>query len=244
MFSFLKSAWDAALSFVYPPVCQICAKERATALEGYVGGKCWSDLRFVTAPFCERCGVPFEGDITHSFICQNCEGEKFGFSFARSAVVANPLILQVIGSYKYKRAVWFEPFLGDLLTRRAAPSLAAQKWDLIVPVPLHPVKEREREFNQAERLARHLARSLRLPVNARLVRRAKFTGTQTLLTRSQRAANVEGAFIPRAGKQLNGEKVILVDDVLTTGATTSACALALRQCGAGDVCVWTVARGR
>jgi len=123
------------------------------------------------------------------------------------------------------------------------PALAAQKWDLIVPVPLHPLKEREREFNQAERLARHLGRALRIPMNTRLVRRAKFTGTQTLLTRSQRALNVDGAFVPRAGKQLNGEKVILVDDVLTTGATTSACARALRECGAGDVCVWTLARG-
>jgi ComF family protein len=243
MISLLKTACDAALNFVYPAVCQVCGKERATAREGYVGGKCWSDLRFLTAPFCERCGLPYEGSITHSFTCQNCLGVEFDFRFARSAMVANRMILQVIGSYKYNRAVWFEPFLGDLLTRQAAPALAAQKWDLIVPVPLHPLKEREREFNQAERLARHLGRALRIPMNTRLVRRAKFTGTQTLLTRSQRALNVDGAFVPRAGKQLNGEKVILVDDVLTTGATTSACARALRECGAGDVCVWTLARG-
>jgi competence protein ComFC len=243
MISRLKTACDAALNFFYPPVCQVCGKERGTASEGYVGGKCWSDLRFLTAPFCERCGLPYDGSITHSFVCQNCEGVEFGFRFARSALVANRMILQVIGSYKYNRAVWFEPFLGDLLTRQAAPLLAGQKWDLIVPVPLHPLKEREREFNQAERLARHLGRALRIPINTRLVRRAKFTGTQTLLTRSERAANMDGAFIPRAGKQLRGEKVILVDDVLTTGATTSACATALRECGAGDVCVWTVARG-
>ncbi len=243
MISLLKTAWDAALNFVYPPVCQVCRNERATASEGYVGGKCWSDLRFLTAPFCERCGLPYDGSITHSFVCQNCQGLDFGFRFARSAMVANPMILQVIGSYKYNRAVWFEPFLGDLLTRQAAPSLAAQKWDLVVPVPLHPVKEREREFNQAERLARHLGRALGLPVNTRLVRRSRFTGTQTLLTSPQRAANVHGAFGPRAGKQLDGERVILVDDVLTTGATTSACARALRECGASDVCVWTVARG-
>jgi ComF family protein len=243
MISLLKSACDAALNFVYPPVCQLCGQERATAAEGYVGGKCWSDLRFLTAPFCERCGLPYHGSITHSFRCENCREVDFGFRFARSAMVANRTLLQVIGSYKYNRAVWFEPFLGDLLTRQAVPALAGEKWDLIVPVPLHPLKEREREFNQAERLARHLGRALHLPVNTRLVRRAKFTGTQTLLTRPERAANVNDAFIPRAGKQLDGEKVILVDDVLTTGATTSACARALRHCGAGDVCVWTVARG-
>jgi competence protein ComFC len=243
MASLLKSACDAALNFFYPPVCQICGNERATAGEGYVGGKCWSGLRFLTPPFCDRCGLPYDGSITHSFVCENCDGVEFDFRFARSAMVANPLIRQIIGSYKYNRAVWFEPFLSDLLTRQAVPSLAAERWDLIVPVPLHPLKKREREFNQAERLSRHLGRALQIPVNTRLIRRARFTGTQTLLTRPQRAANVEGAFVPLAGKQLNSERVILVDDILTTGATTSACARALRQCGAGDVCVWTLARG-
>jgi competence protein ComFC len=167
----------------------------------------------------------------------------FGFRFARSAMVVNPMLLNIIHSYKYQAAVWFEPFIGDLLTRQAAPLLAREKWDLIVPVPLHPRKKREREFNQAERIARYLGRALNLPINTCVVRRSKFTGTQTLLTRTERAANVGDAFAPRAGKQLNGEKIILVDDILTTGATTSACARALRKCGAGDICVWTVARG-
>jgi ComF family protein len=152
-------------------------------------------------------------------------------------------VLDVIHRYKYHRAVWFEPFLADLLVRQAAPTLAAEKWDLIVPVPLHPLKEREREFNQADRLARHLGRALGIPMHNRLLRRVKFTLTQTRLTRPERAANMEAAFAPRSGKELNGEKVVLVDDVLTTGATTHACAEAARQAGAGDVCVWTVARG-
>ena len=112
-----------------------------------------------------------------------------------------------------------------------------------MPVPLHPLKMRQRQFNQAERLARCLGRVLGLPVNGRVVRRVQFTETQTKLSRPQRAANVTGAFAPRAGQNLHGQNVILVDDVMTTGATTSACARALRQAGAGDVCVWTVARG-
>ena len=106
-----------------------------------------------------------------------------------------------------------------------------------------PVKEREREFNQAERLARHLSAATKIPLNNKLLRRVSPTATQTLLTREQRAANMRGAFAVRAGMKLNGEKIVLIDDVFTTGATTSACAKALRQAGAGDVCVWTVARG-
>jgi ComF family protein len=239
----LKTALDAALNFVYPPVCQLCGVERAGAGEGYVGGKCWRGVRFVTAPFCDRCGLPYDGDMNHPFHCENCAEDDFGFRFARSAVTANPMMLDIIHRYKYHHALWFEPFLADLLARQAKPALAKEQWDLIAPVPLHPLKMRQREFNQAERLARCLGRALDLPVNARIVRRVQFTETQTRLSRPQRAANVSEAFAPRAGQELHGERVILVDDVMTTGATTSACARALRRAGAGDVCVWTVARG-
>jgi competence protein ComFC len=200
-------------------------------------------VRFVTAPFCDRCGLPYEGDIPNSFRCANCDGLDFGFSFARSAVRANAMMLDIIHRYKYNHALWFEPFLEDLLARQARPALAGAGWDVIVPVPLHPLKMRQRQFNQAERLARCLGRVLDLPVNARAVRRVQFTETQTKLSRPERAANVSAAFAPQAGQDLHGQKVILVDDVMTTGATTSACAKALRKAGAGDVCVWTVARG-
>jgi competence protein ComFC len=243
MMAHLRSIWDAALNFIYPPVCQICREERAGRKEGYVGGECWSQVRFVTAPFCQRCGLPYAGSITGPFVCGNCQEIKFHFRFARSAVVANPLILQVIHRYKYNRALCFEPFLADLLIRQAVPSLQNAQWDLIVPVPLHPAKEREREFNQAERLARHLSRATQIPVNTELVRRVQPTATQTQLNRAERAGNVRAAFAPRSPKKLNGEKIILLDDVLTTGATTSACARFLRRAGAGDLCVWTVARG-
>jgi ComF family protein len=239
----LQSALDALLNFFYPPVCQLCGLERAGAAEGYVGGQCRTGVRFIDPPFCQRCGLPFDGDMTQPFQCANCAEVEFGFRFARSAVRANALMLDVIHRYKYHHALWFEPFLAGLLARQAGPALAAERWDLIAPVPLHPRKARLREFNQAERLARRLGRALGLPVNGKLVRRVKFTETQTKLTRPQRAANVGDAFAPKPGAELNGEKVILVDDVMTTGATTSACARALRRAGAGDVCVWTVARG-
>jgi ComF family protein len=165
------------------------------------------------------------------------------FRSARAAVAAQGVALDVIHRYKYHRALWFEPFLADLLVRAAGPVLAAGDWNLIVPVPLHPLKKREREFNQAERLAVRLGRATGLRTDARLLRRVRPTQTQTLLSRRERTKNVHHAFRLRRGRQLDGERVVLVDDVLTTGATTSACARILRQAGAGDVCVWTVARG-
>jgi ComF family protein len=237
-----QTALDACLNFFYPPVCQICREERATAAEGYIGPKCGSGVRFVAPPFCERCGLPFEGGITGPFQCANCHEMTLHFRSARSAVVANALMLDVIHRYKYNRALWFEPFLAGLLVSRASPVLAAEKWDFLAPVPLYPVKRREREFNQAARLAAQLGRASKIPVNERLLRRVKPTTTQTRLTREQRADNVRGAFAFCGKEKLNGERIVLLDDVLTTGATTNACAAVLRKAGAGDICVWTVAR--
>jgi ComF family protein len=200
-------------------------------------------VRFIKPPFCERCGLPFAGDLTTAFECSNCREMELHFRFARSAVAAGGVILDVIHRYKYQQALWFEPFLADVFLRQALPELNRQQWDWVVPVPLHSAKRREREFNQAARIATHLSEATRIPLNENLLLRAVPTKTQTLLTREQRAANVRKAFAMRPGLRLNGERVILVDDVFTTGATTSACAGVLRAAGASDVCVWTVARG-
>jgi len=234
---------NVGLGFLYPEICQLCGEQRATAKDGYVCGRCWSHVRFIKPPFCERCGLPFEGDLTTPFECANCREMELHFSAARSAVVARGAVREIIHRYKYQRALWFEPFLAGLLLREAVPALRGQHRDLIVPVPLHPLKQREREFNQAERLAVRLGAAAKIRVTKKLLRRVVFTNTQTRLTRSERAANMRGAFAMRDGARLDGERVILVDDVFTTGATTSARAQALLTAGAGDVCVWTVARG-
>ena len=231
------------LNLLYPPVCQLCHDQRAEARDGFVCAKCWSHVRFIRAPFCERCGLPFEGDLTTTFVCTNCNDLKLHFTSARSAVVARTVVLEAIHRFKYSRALWFENFLAGLLIREAAPVLAKGNWHGIVPVPLHPVKLREREFNQAALLAAQLARATKIPLNEKILRRVHPTATQTLLTRDERAANMKNAFIVRKGTRLAGKRIVLLDDVFTTGATTNACAKALQVAGAAEVCVWTVARG-
>src|SRR5690348_114427 len=238
-----RNGIEVSLAFLYPETCQLCRTEPATAGAGFVCARCRSQVHFIEAPFCERCGLPYAGDVTTPFECANCREMKLHFSSARSAVVAHNVVREAVHRYKYQRALWFEPFLADLFLRQALPVLGRRDWDFIVPVPLYPVKQREREFNQAERLATHLSAATTIPLNVRLLRRVRATATQTLLTRQQRAANMRGAFAVHPGDRLDGERVVLVDDVFTTGATTSACAEALRAAGAGDVCVWTVARG-
>ena len=148
-----KEWLDAGLGFVYPEVCQICGRDHATVLEGFVCVQCWQKVRFIKPPFCERCGLPYEGDITTAFECGNCREMELHFRSARSAVLAGELMLDIIHRYKYQRALWFEPFLADLLVRQAAPELAREKWDMIVPVPLHPTRRRRSEEHTSELLS-------------------------------------------------------------------------------------------
>jgi len=190
------------LGFFYPEICQLCETERATARDGFVCARCWRQVRFIKPPFCGRCGLPFAGDITTPFECTNCREMELHFRSARSAVVARGGVLEAIHRFKYQRQLWFEPFLAGLFLREAAPALRGQDWDLVAPVPLHPVKQREREFNQAGRLAAHLSAALQIPMNEKLLRRVIPTATQTLLTRQQRTANMRGAFAIRPGVRL------------------------------------------
>ena len=233
---------NAALGLVYPESCQLCGAAAGPA-QGFVCQNCRDSVRFIERPFCERCGRPFEGAITGEFECATCLESKWHFLSARSAVVAKGNARTAILDYKYKRALWFETFLAGLLIERAAPELAKAHWDAIVPVPLHPTKLREREFNQAERLAARLGKAVNLPVKRRWLKRIVPTSTQTRLPRKERLENVRNAFAMCSGIRLNGERIVLVDDVFTTGATTSSCARILKAAGASEVCVWTVARG-
>jgi len=238
---------NGVLGLVFPEACQICGKHRAGPKDGYVCEECWTKpgaIQFIRKPFCERCGLPYSGDLTSDFVCGNCHGLKLHFSSARSSVVAARLVTDVIHRFKYQGHVWFEPFLADLLLCELIPWIERTgRWDCLIPIPLHPQKERQREFNQSQRIAAAASAKIRIPTVSHAVKRVRDTETQTHLSRDKRAANMRKAFAMTGRYPLNGKRVILIDDVFTTGATTNACAQVLREAGADEVCVWTVARG-
>lgn len=238
-----QSSIEVGLGVFYPNVCQFCDRGLACAAEGYVCSLCWQRLRFVRHPFCQRCGLPFEGQVQSTFRCGNCVGVKFAFHEARAALIANEFSLELIHRYKYGGATWLEGLLADLLWDQMGTLGCRAGWDLVMPVPLHPTKQREREFNQAERLARVIAFRLGVPLETSLVKRVAPTATQTMLSRSERQKNVRGAFSAVSKRSLSGERVLVVDDVFTTGATTNECARILRRLGSSEVGVGTVVRG-
>lgn len=239
----LWNFFDAGLNLVYPAVCQFCREQRATYDECYICGDCREKVRVIDGAFCSRCGIPYDGAITGAFECGECKDVDLKFDAARAAVRVNAFMLDVVHRYKYGRALWLEKFLGDYLVEAAAPELREDHWDFIVPVPLHSVKQREREFNQAERLARYLGDATGIPVNTKVLKRITPTESQTRLSRTERAENVRKAFALRGAVDLKGARIVIVDDILTTGATTSACAGVMKKAGASAIQVWTVARG-
>lgn len=237
-----------AIDLLYPSDCALCE----TLLEGRraLCDACISDLPRIIEPFCQTCGMAYEGLINQVFECPNCSGLPFAFEFARPAMLKDKRTLELIHQLKYQRSLHLAHDLGMLTAsafendKRLATALA-EKWPLI-PVPLHRSRLIHRHFNQAEEIALALSHHIGLPVVAAL-RRTRNTGTQTRLSRKQRMKNLQGSFeISKAGKILIGKNppgIVLIDDVLTTGSTVNECAKTLRREGVRKVVVVTVMRG-
>ena len=235
------------LDLLYPPVCTVCGENLTHGRA--LCDACYVDLPRLTDPFCERCGEMFQGRIDGEFTCPNCHELSFDFEFARPAMVRDERTLDLIHRLKYGREIHLAAELGRLAggaftDPRLAPALT-ESWPL-VPVPLHRARLRHRHFNQAEEIARVLAKQFGLPV-LKALRRTRQTDTQTRLSRQQRMANLRGAFtVSRSGHRwldTSPAGAVLIDDVLTTGATVHECAKTLRRAGLRTIVVVTVMRG-
>ena len=190
--------------------------------------------------FCRDCRTPFLNrfPLDEEGRCALCRLGLNGFDAAYSFGSFEAELRELIHLFKYGRV---ETLAGPLGRFLALALPRAEQFDAVVPMPLHWVRRWRRGFNQSELLAREIARRLSLPVRS-LVRRTKATSSQAGLTNAKRRANVSGAFrVPRP-PNVHGLRILLVDDVMTTGATASACARALKQAGAARVALLTVAR--
>lgn len=231
---------SALASLFYPPACVVCA-ENIEAAE-YLCADCQRRAPRIVAPFCAKCSEPFPGAITQEFRCANCAHRKLHFDCAVAVYRSRGLVRKLVHDFKYGAqrhlryplAAWLRETLDDARLR-------GRHFDLIVPVPLHPARERERGFNQAALLAELLADSLQLPARP-VLERIRYTTTQTAYDRAERMENLAGAFRLRKNRDVRDLRVLLIDDVLTTGSTLSECARVLKAAGAASVHAATAAR--
>lgn len=193
---------------------------------------------------CDTCGCPLSGLQLKEGqrLCPACQNKTYGFDCARSFAIYQGLLVQAILLLKFEQ---MEP-LGAWFAERLAEVISAERdrfaVDVVVPVPLHRQRERERGYNQAALISRPFAKRLRIPHKALLLMRTKARPDKRILSLEERWGSVRGAFATRPGSQVDNLRVLLVDDVLTTGATLDACARALREAGAKSVVGLTVAR--
>ncbi|HEV2056156.1 MAG TPA: ComF family protein [Methylomirabilota bacterium] len=228
----------AALDLVFPPLCPVCDGMLGAGRRDPLCGACWEGFERIAPPWCRCCGAPLgiEG------LCGACRGRRPGFAYARAAVLYGGLVREAIHAFKFGGRRGMANPLGDLLAGLGLSALPGAAPDVLVPVPLHPRRARERGYDQALLLARRLERAWSVPVVADALLRAVPTQPQTDLDAAARRRNVRDAFAVRRPELIADRHVVLVDDVLTTGATAGECARSLYRAGAAAVGVLTVAR--
>ena len=232
--------FQAAVSLLYPATCTICRKQ--VRADEYLCDGCEAKIIRIVPPFCETCSEPFQGSINTAFTCANCAHRTIHFDAAVAAYRGRGIVRDVIHEFKYNRQIHLRHLVARWL--RAAlddERLRGQQFDVIVPVPLHPARQRERGFNQATLLAELLSAHASIPCRP-LLKRIRYTTTQTALDRSERMENLHNAFRLRKNADVRGLRMLLIDDVLTTGSTLSECARVLKRAGAKSVHAATAAR--
>lgn len=236
----VRGTATAVLDALLPPRCALCAdpvdRPRTLCLA------CWSGLRFIARPLCAVCGDPFETAPPGEPVCGDCLADPPPWQRARSALVYDETSRPLVLGFKHGDRLHLASLLAGWMRQAGAELLADT--EVIVPVPLHRWRLLARRYNQAAVLAHALGRAGGVAVSDRALLRVKRTPSQGHLTKSQRARNVQGAFKVDASRihEIAGRRVLLVDDVLTSGATAGACARVLLRAGAAAVDLLTLAR--
>ena len=243
----LKRTLDALAAVLFAAPCRVCGDALEHAGRIPICEACLEGFERIAEPLCQCCGRPFVSPLAADAaqpLCRLCRIGFYGFERARSFAVYNDAISEAIVLLKYEGV---RP-LGDWFAARLAQATirGSGAWhaDVVVPVPLHPERLRERGYNQAELIARPLAGRLGLRLDPHLLARTKPRPPRLLLSRRERWESVRGAYATRPGRKVDNLRILLVDDVMTTGATLDACARALKKAGAAAVLGMTVARVR
>ncbi|MEW6595858.1 MAG: ComF family protein [Thermodesulfobacteriota bacterium] len=233
--------WRAGLDLLFPPHCLGCGEGLASSLPPLFCPDCREKIIPLTPPFCSCCGRPLPDAAGQGHVCGRCLAKPPAFARARALLLYAGPVAEAIHRFKYQGETCGLATFAHF-HQSAPPDLAAS--DCILPVPLHKKRLRERGFNQAQLLAAALFPGQRQRLHPDLLRRVRHTAPQTGMNGRERRRNLRGAFAVSRPEKIRGQRVLLVDDVYTTGSTVNECATILRRAGAAAVEVLTLARVR
>ena len=227
------------VNLCYPPFCVSC---RTSLDQGLLCGDCLESAVRITAPFCQVCSRPYTGEMGAPFSCPDCEDHPPAFDCVATRYQANSIVRDLIHRFKYSGEFHLRQLLANWLEEALSdPRISQEPFDALVPVPLHATRIRERGYDQIAALVEVVAKRSHRPVWSCL-RRSRYTESQTRFSRKERLQNLRNAFELRKGTSVLGKRLLLVDDVLTTGSTLDECARILKAHGAKSVRAITVAR--
>jgi len=232
--------WRALADLLVPPLCLSC--HVPLAADDGLCAACWSGIAFIETPVCPVSGLPFAYDPGEGILSAAALAEPPPYTRARAVMAYDDASRKLVSRFKYGDRMESAPVFARWMARAGAELLVEA--DLIVPVPLHLSRLRQRRFNQAAEIARRLAELSDVPCALRVLERAKATRAQVGLSREGRRRNVAGAFRVAEAREgeIAGRHVVLIDDVITTGATANGCTRALLKAGAASVSVLALAR--
>ncbi|BAR98628.1 competence protein F homolog [Blastochloris viridis] len=236
----LRAAAALIRDVALPPTCIACRVPVAD--DGGLCPACWAKLNFVSRPYCERLGTPFAVDLGAGMISPAALADPPAFQRARAVARYDEVARRLVHALKFGDRIELARPLGRMMAQAGAELLTDA--DAVVPVPLHWMRLWRRRFNQSAALADEIGRSAGIAARPGLLVRRRRTGHQVGLSRAERARNVQGAFAvpPEGVGEVRGRRLVLIDDVLTTGATLEACARVLSRAGAARVDALVFAR--
>ncbi|MFH1859476.1 MAG: ComF family protein [bacterium] len=246
-----KRIFWGLFNLIFPAECSLCSNPLETIRERYICSDCIKKITPLDLPVCEKCGKPLVSsfNLIQYPLCRQCRTLKRYFTAARAVGAYEGVLKKAIWLFKYEGKTGLQDMLGHLMVDRishlgwANSSIGSERIDIIIPIPLHKTRLKARGYNQSDILAAFMGKKLGIPVSRNNLKRIKATITQASLKRKERIKNIHNAFCIQKPEEISGKRILLIDDVFTTGATSNECSRILKQAGSSDIFVLTLARG-
>lgn len=235
----MKGLLKKIFDFILPPRCLMCGK--VVSFDNTLCEECLEQIHFISKPYCLHCGIPLNSNEEKDFYCVNCLTNSDNLRLCRAAIQYDDFSKKLILDFKFHDHIENKKLLANWL-KMAGKDIFEEGVDLIIPVPLHFSRLFKRKYNQSAMLAYELSHITNIKVDFNSLIKKKYSSPQALCSQKQRLKNVKGTFVVKDNSKIKGKRILLIDDVYTTGSTLKECAKILSKAGAKSVDALTVAK--